>query len=110
MVVMIWFMLHPTAEMDVLGLIPSMLDDDDPRPADEQIEANYQHGGGWCPQSGFKLLSNGSLSYPGDPPFPVIAMTILHAFTDKPEEIRFYQYDFVAIVQADGSYEVSRID
>ena len=30
---------------DMVGLIPSFLDTEDTRPAREQIDANYQHGG-----------------------------------------------------------------
>ena len=34
---------------EALGFIPTFLHVDDPRPAAEQIDAAYQHGGGWKP-------------------------------------------------------------
>jgi hypothetical protein len=100
-----WIMKHPSASMDLLGLVPAFLDERDPRPAREQIDANYQHGGGWRPMPKFKLLPDGRLSYPGDDPLPVLAETRL-----RDEVIRFYDCSWLAIVQPDGSFEVSRVD
>ena len=33
----------------MLGFLPMMLDDEDPRPAAEQLNETYAHGGGWMP-------------------------------------------------------------
>jgi len=110
---MIWKMKHPQATPEMLGYIPSFLNDDDPRPAKEQLDTNYRQGGGWIPFPGFKMLPNGDLAYPGDPPMKLLAETVLHADggTIKPEVIRFYDCSWVAIIQVpDGSYEICRMD
>jgi hypothetical protein len=40
-----------------LGFIPQFLHADDPRSAAEQIDASYQHGGGWKPKAGYSVAS-----------------------------------------------------
>jgi hypothetical protein len=102
---MIWAMLHPNMTMEMLGFLPMFMSEDDPRPAREQIDAAYQHGGGWNPFKGFELLENGDLKYPGDPPTKRLAVTVLHQ-----EEVSFYEHAWVVIKQPDGSWEVARID
>ena len=98
-------------EPEDLGLIPDFLDEKDPRPAREQFDANYQHGGGWHSIEGFNVTrrNNGNsgivLKYPGDPPLEPIAFW---AFRD--ELIVVYPYALVAIFQAGGEYEVARLD
>lgn len=102
---MTWVMLHPDLTPEHLGLLPGMLDADDPRPAKEQFDASYAHGGGWRPQLGFKLNNDGALKYPGDPPFGLLAFTKL-----RDELIGFYDCSYVAIIQPDGTFEVCRMD
>jgi hypothetical protein len=102
--VMIWAILQPGIRPDILGFIPSFLNDADPRPAAEQFNANYKFGG-WRPFDGFTLLSGDILKYPGDPPIRPLAMTIL-----RDEEIFFYEHAWVMIKQKDGSWQVSRMD
>lgn len=101
---MIWKLCHPAATPDSLGFIPSFLDEDDPASAREQIDRNYAHGGGFVPLAKIKMDEH-YLRYPGDPPFPLIAETKL-----RDETIRLYRYSWLAIIQADGSYEVAKID
>jgi hypothetical protein len=48
---------------------------------------------------------NGNLEYPGDPPTRLLAMTQLHN-----ELILFYEHDWLVIKQADGSFDVARLD
>jgi hypothetical protein len=91
---------HP----DDLGLLPGMIDQKDPRPAKEQFDANYSHGGGWRPIKGL-MIKGFVLHYPGDPPLEPIAMWPL-----RDEMIVVYRYDIVAIFQKDGSFEVARMD
>jgi hypothetical protein len=91
--------------MDMLGYLPQMFDERDPRPAREQVDANYGHGGGWEPFQGFTMLPNGNLSYPGDPPTALLAEARL-----RDEVIRFYEHSWVAIIQPDGSFEICRMD
>lgn len=98
-------LVHPCDIADYVGLIPGFLDNHDPRPAAQQLDANYQHGGGWRPMDGFTLDSDCVLHYPGDPPFRPIALIAL-----RQEQILIYEYAFVCIVQPDGSFAVSRMD
>ena len=103
---MTWVLMHPDVTPEHLGLLPGMLDASDPRPAREQFDANYQHGGGWRPQSGFVLHEgSGTLTYPGDPPFHMLAYTFL-----RDEMIVFCEYSYVAIIQKDHTFEVCRMD
>lgn len=99
---------HP----EELGLLPDFIDQNDPRPAREQFDSNYQHGGGWHPISGFLQKRNKDgkpgivLVYPGDPPFhPIATWPLRH------ELIVVYRYGLVAIFNTqDGSFEVARMD
>lgn len=90
-----------------LGFIPMFVSEDDPRHAREQFDAGYAHGGGWNPfgQGKWKMLASGNLLYPEDPPTELLFEAKL-----RDETIRVYDYGFVAIVQPDGSFEVSRMD
>ena len=95
-------------EPEDLGLIPSFLDDDDPRPAKEQFNERYAHGGGWRSMKGFDNKSDDGLmvlQYPGDADLYPIAFW---AFRD--ELVVVYPYGMVAIFQPGGEYEVSRMD
>jgi hypothetical protein len=96
--------IRPRSHLAMLGLIPSFLNEDDPRPAREQFNENYAHGGGWSPIKDFKL-KNGVLLYPGDPPFWPFAEI---SFRD--EKILVCDYAMVCIVQPDGKFEVARMD
>jgi hypothetical protein len=93
--------------VEALGpYLPYFLVVEDPRSAAEQFNERYKFGG-WRPfgQDKFKMTTTGTLLYPGDPPSPPIAMTIL-----RDEKIFLYQGDVVAIVQLDRSFEVARMD
>lgn len=91
--------------LDMMGFIPLFLSEYDPRDTKAQLNANYAHGGGWRKFEGFKLLENESIQYPGDPPHPCLAKAFLRG-----EEIRYYDYSWVMVVAADGSWEISRMD
>jgi hypothetical protein len=98
---MLWTHAH---DVD-LGYLPFFLDANDPRPAAEQIDAHYQHGGGWQSFKGFERLNHSDLQYPGDPPLHPIAMTRL-----RDEEIYVYPYSWVMVLQPDGAFDIARID
>lgn len=100
---MIWIAKHPQAHPDMLGFIPNFLNEDDPRSVKEQFNSNYISG--WNSFPGFTMLENGNMTYPGDPPMILLFETKL-----RNETIRFYQHEWVAILQPDGSFEVSRMD
>lgn len=38
-----------------LGYLPGFFDAADPRPARQQIDQNYGHGGGWRPMEGWTM-------------------------------------------------------
>ena len=92
-------------EMEDIGFWPEMFSETDPRPAAEQINERYAHGGGWQPIKGFELEGN-MLVYFDDQPFRPLAMAMLHG----KELLVLFQHDFVAIIQPDKSFEVSRMD
>ena len=98
--------LNPRFDLFDLGFLPEFLSLSDPRPAREQINSNYAHGGGWFPMTGFKYSpTDHSLQYPGDPKMKPLAQAQL-----RDELILFYQSAWVAIVQPNGDYSVARID
>lgn len=101
---MIWRAMHPHATPDMLGFLPGFLSEDDPRPAREQLDSAYAHGGGWNSFTGFRMLPDG-IAYPGDPVMPLLYETQL-----RDEIIRFYNCAWVAIVQPDGSFDIARMD
>lgn len=87
-----------------VGFLPTFLDLDDPRPAREQFHENYAHGGGWRHMKGF-VRKGVVLHYAGDPPFHPIAVMLF-----RDEQVFIYRHGFVAIVQPDESFTVSRMD
>lgn len=97
-----WTFKHPRANAETLGIIPFFLSLADPRPAKEQFDSNYV--GGWRHLKGFTMTEDAIL-FPGDPPMPLLAETRL-----RDETIRLYASAWVAIVQPDGTYEISRMD
>ena len=100
---MLW--THP----ERMGAIPHFLHPDDPRPAREQFAANYSFGG-WSPMRGWKLtnvetVGGARACYPGDPPMRELSRGSLND-----ETIIMFQSAWVAVVQPDGSFEISRMD
>jgi hypothetical protein len=96
-------LLDPRMTQEHLGYIPEFLSDRDPRPAKEQIDANYVSG--WNSFKGHRLNADNSLSYPGDPPQKPLAQYKL-----RDELIVFYPSSWVAIIQPDRSFDVARLD
>lgn len=74
--------------MEVLGPLEYWIDLNDQREPHEQIDANYQHGGGWrdFDQKKWRVTKSGwmmhderyapSIQYPGDPTYIPVAYTI----------------------------------
>ena len=93
--------------LDLIGFIPSFLNERDQRPAKEQINANYAHGGGWNGFEGFSIVSDDPMTivYPGDPELQAIARMTLHN-----ETIYIFPDAWVMIMQEDGTWEIARID
>lgn len=104
---------HPAGSLwSIVGMIPEFADPSDPRPAAEQFDAAYQHGGGWKPYTpgDWVMSDGGAIQYkPGeedsDPPLVALAEARL-----RDETIRVYDMGLVSITQPDGSFQVSRMD
>lgn len=90
---------------ELMGYIPFFFSEDDPRPAGEQLDENYAHGGGWHPLPKWEHLGDGVIKYPGDPKLRPVAVGQLRG-----EKIFFYNYSILAIFQPDGSFGASRVD
>jgi hypothetical protein len=87
-----------------LGFLPDFLDEDDPRRAKEQLDANYSSG--WHPFKDFTFdREKMELKHPGDPPLKAVAFTFL-----RDEIIMVFPYSWVLILQMDDTFEVARMD
>lgn len=101
-----WYALTRECTAEHLGFIPSFLSEADPRPAREQLDSNYRHGGGWRPFDGFTFDPvTRTIQYPGDPLFHPLAVTKL-----REELIYVFPHAWVLILQQDGTWEISRMD
>jgi hypothetical protein len=88
------------------GYIPGWLREDDPRPVREQLDSAYAQHGGYWPQEGFTYHPiSGAMSYPGDPPFMPCCTIMI-----RDELVIVYRHGYVAIVQADKSFVIARMD
>lgn len=105
-----WKLHHPRANRETLGFIPEWLDAADASPLSEQIDRNYKHGGGWhsCKKFWGEIDSEGTLHspYEGDQPLPLIA-SVEHPNGQK---LHFYPHAMVAVFDADGTFDLARID
>jgi hypothetical protein len=98
--------LDPNFHPEGLGFLVDILSDRDKRPVKEQLEDRYRHGGGFRPMKGFKMKPNKILVYPGDPPFKPSAGSVIND-----EIVIFYRCcSLLAIIQKDGSFEITRVD
>ncbi len=101
-------MIQFTNPQHVGPYLPHFWDEADSRSAKEQADTAYQFGG-WQPFKGFDLIGSKAgvfrLKYPGDPPMPELSRTKL-----RDEIIVLFPSSWVAIIQLDGSFEVSRMD
>lgn len=102
--------LHPQLSPEALGLLPEFLTHADDRPARTQLHEAYAHGGGWHRFEGFTLNASEppeawKLAYPGDPAMRLIGYTRL-----RDETIALFESSWVAVVAADGTYEIARMD
>jgi hypothetical protein len=98
-----WKFLHPDITMAHLGYIPEWLNQNDPRPAREQLDSGYFVG--FQPFNEFTLNPDNSLKYPGDPALPARAEYQL-----RNELVVFYDHDWVAVIQPNRTFVVARMD
>lgn len=91
-----------------LGLIPFIIQAEDPRDVVTQVNDRYAHGGGWHPFSNkWKLnTDNMSITYPGDPTYKPLAFAKISA----KETVYVYQSGWVMIYRFPEDFEVSRMD
>lgn len=102
----LWQLIDPTATLETLGFLPVIFDPRDEAPARDQAADRYAHGGGWRPQKRWTLDTATLIArYPGDEPYKPLAKLQL-----RDETIVLYPSSWVAIIQSDGSYEISRMD
>ena len=102
---LLWKPIHPKADFEMLGFIPTFLNLDNPLLAAQQIDRAYGHGGGWNHFPGFTLLPNNNIKYPGDPETRLIYKTSM-----RDELIFFYEHSWLRIEQPDKTWQISRID
>src|SRR5690606_27046085 len=103
--ILVWQILHPRGD-ELIGLIPASIFESDPRSAAEQLDERYALGGGLRPLSGGAQEPGAfAHSYPGAAALHPVAGAWL-----REERIFVYPDAWVAIVQADGSFEVARMD
>jgi hypothetical protein len=96
------------SNMERAGFLPTFFSMHDPRSARDQLHESYIHGG-CVPFKGFTLKGNDTASfrlhYPGDPPMKPVSHALLHG-----ELIVLFEYDWLAIIQPDGSHIICRVD
>lgn len=93
-------------EFDIVGFIPSFLDEEDPRSAKEQFNDNYISG--WKDFKGHAYAAEGHvLKYPGEPPLHPLAM-----INFRDEVILVYPHAWVAILSKEEGAEpsIARMD
>lgn len=103
-----WGLVHPHANCDMVGYIPSFIDNSSDVPLIEQINAEYISGWHKSDQPWKRdLKSNTMWACDEDQPFRMIAR-----YHHKPtgEYLEFYESSFTAVVKPDGTFEVARLD
>src|SRR5580700_6328976 len=91
-----WYFVNG-GNLESIGLIPSFLAAEDPRPAKEQFDEQYCSG--WTPFKGHTMNPLWELEYPGDPPTKPLAMTKL-----RYEVVVVYEHAWVAIINQDKQF------
>jgi hypothetical protein len=87
---------------EIWGLIPSFITSST-RPVMEQLEEAYNPT--WFLEGSFEMDDRSNLHYPGDPAMRPQGF----AFIGK-EILIAYPHAFFAVVHADGSFDVTRMD
>ena len=92
------------------GFLPTFILESDPRPLAEQINERYQHGGGWRPMGGWEIVGKSdfgpTIKYEEDGS----SMEAIGRCRFRNEMLYLYDYDFLMILNDDGSFEVARVD
>jgi len=87
----------------------------DERTAEDQLADRYAHGGGYAPFDGFTLSdwgwdawADGSMAtmiYAGDPPVTEVSRAAL-----RDQTLILFEHSWLAIIEKDGSFTVTRVD
>lgn len=100
-------MIHFT-DYQSAGLIPSFLDERDPRGAQEQLNSNYVYGG-FIEFEGFTLVEDNeglyALRYSEDPDTPEVSRGRM-----RDELVVVFRHSWVAVIQPDNKFTVARMD
>lgn len=92
-------------DREAAGLLPVVLQSGNSRPAREQLQDRYSHGGGYMPVPGNWSLTVGpvgrwSLGYPGDPPYREVSRAYL---PHSRELLVLFECSFMVIVESAGN-------
>lgn len=102
----IFELLHPRMTHAMLGFVPDFFSNGVDKPAREQLNDNYAHGGGYSEIKGFTFnKENLTLKYPGDPLLQCLARSKLHD-----EQLFFFDHALLVILQPSGEWAVTRVD
>lgn len=88
------------------GWLPVIFQLGDPRPAKEQIEERYAHGGGWSPNEKFATLPDGRIQYPEDDPLAPMFWTQI----DSGETLILFEGSWLRILRPDATSDIVRMD
>jgi hypothetical protein len=97
-----------THDVDMLGFLPDFINKYDERDAKTQLTEGY--GFGWNNFEGFTMknhdiIGEATITYPDDPPLKEIGRAQL-----RDETIIVFRHSWVAVVQKDGNFVISRMD
>ena len=101
---------YSKADEDWLGFLPYFFDENDPLTAEQQLDKEYAHGGGYRPhpeQDKWTFDSDTkTLVFEDDEPLHLIASAKLHD-----QNLYFYfSGSWLVIENADKSWSVTRVD
>lgn len=94
------------SESDMVGGIFTALNEADPDDTIQQLHNSYLHGGGWNEFEGFTFNANNkTLDYAGDPPQRLVAEADFRG-----GKVMLFESAWVAVLHADGTLNVARMD
>lgn len=104
-------LVHPQANVAMLGHLPCWLDPADASCAVQQFDEHYRRFGGWREVIGWAMIGKGqdcrlkAVAYPSDPERPLLAKMQL-----RDETVLFFTGGYTAVQQPDGSLSIARMD
>jgi hypothetical protein len=104
-------LVHPQANVEMLGYLPCWLDPTEPAGAVEQFDRHYRKFGGWRESTGWAMIGEGQqcrlkpVAYPTDPERPLLAKMQL-----RDETVLFFHGGYTGVQRPDGSLSIARLD